>query len=46
MYFNREVARSRKYNPWEPPSGNEERHGKKIIVKKQSDLGVIHEELD
>ena len=43
---NAEMARDRKYTPWEPPAGAVERYGKKIVVPKKDLLGVQHVELD
>ena len=42
MYFInviREMAKSRKYTPWEPPTGKEKRDGKKILKEKEYPTG-------
>ena len=40
------MAKARKYTAWEPPTGNEPKDGKKIIVPKPDVLGQVHQELD
>ena len=40
------MAKERKYAAWEPPTGGEARHGKKIVVQKRDPLGTVIEELD
>ena len=33
------MARARIYTPWEPPTGGEQREGKKIIADKMAPTG-------
>ena len=39
-----EVARSRKYNPWEPPSKEAKKDGKKIVVEETTDMNQQYED--
>ena len=41
-----EAQQARMYTAWEPPKGGEPRDGKKIIVEKPKNDGVVHKELD
>ena len=41
---NIEAGKNRIYQEWEPPTGNEERNGKKILMKKPLNDGSTHKE--
>ena len=43
---NIEEGKDRMYQAWEPPRGGEERKGKKIVVDKPKNSGVVHQELE
>ena len=40
------AQRSRSYTAWEPPTGKEERFGKKIVGVKPVNEGLTHQDLE
>lgn len=43
---NLSEGRARMYTEWEPPTGKEERFGKKILAEKPKNDGIVHKELE
>ena len=43
---NMKEGQQRMYTEWEPPTGGEARHGKKIIMEKPKNDGAAHQEQD